>query len=577
VQRTLVTAVALTAVAVPTAAEAAPGTLDFQQSSTRRPLYAEGAVSIVRVRDASGDIVVRRRVRHRPRFRMVRRLRPGRYRIVSYQRPCNGNCSLLDPPTDRCARRIRILSGGLTEVRVRVRPGRGCGMTRHALPARFPPSNRVRAVQRYLTKRGGINSWALVDNWGRLRVFAPHRVYVSASLVKAMLLVAYLRGIGNRMPDAGERASLGPMITESSNDAADTVYYRVGDAALYRLAKAAHMARFSVAGYWGNAHFSAEDQARFFNRIDRLVPKAARAYARGLLSSIVSYQRWGFSRYAAAVGFKTFFKGGWRGTGGGRLVHEAALFERGDTRVSMAVLTDGNPSHDYGTETLRGVAQRVFRLAGRAAGTDREARPAAATNRQEEAGTPATRRAGLVDVHRYAPGILVELDYLGTDNLTGRRLPGYCENWALLHRRAAFSLGQVQRYLRRNGLGLLIMDAYRPLRATRALVRWARRSGRGELVGTYIASRSRHNTGSAVDLTLVRLRDGKRLRMGGYDSLGPSANTYNASGRILRNRLTLTNAMVRFGFTAYWREWWHFEHYIRPNRYLDLALGCRSP
>jgi D-alanyl-D-alanine dipeptidase len=32
--------------------------------------------------------------------------------------------------------------------------------------------------------------------------------------------------------------------------------------------------------------------------------------------------------------------------------------------------------------------------------------------------------------------------------------------------------------------------------------------------------------------------------------------------------------MERFGFSGYWREWWHFEHNIRPNRYLDLTLGC---
>ena len=362
-QRTVVTAVALAALAVPTASEAAVGTLDFRQFFASRPVYTEGAVSFVRLRDASGDSVVHRRVQHRPRFRMVRRLRPGRYKVVSYQRPCDRNCSVLDAPSDRCARRIRILSGGLTEVTVRVSPGRGCRMTRHALPARFPPRDRIRAVERYLAKRGGINSWALIDNWGRLRGFAPHRVYVSASLVKAMLLVAYLRGIGNRMPDGGERASLGPMITESSNDAADKIYSRVGDAALYRLAKAARMTRFSVEGYWGNARFSAEDQARLFDRIDALVPNASGAYARRLLSSIVSYQRWGFSRYAATAGFETFFKGGWRGTGAGRLVHEAALLERGDTQVSMAVLTDGNPSHDYGSETLRGVAQRVFRRA----------------------------------------------------------------------------------------------------------------------------------------------------------------------------------------------------------------------
>ncbi len=560
--------VAIAGLALPAGADAAPGTLDLRQAfDTSRGTYIEGSVSFVRVRRTDGELVVGRRVR-KPRFGMRRRLPPGRYRVISFQRPCAGNCDLLDPPADRCARPVRVLSDGLTQVRVTVRPGRGCTMTRNALPALFPPARRVRAVQRWLRSRGATNSWALIDSWGRLHGFAPHRLYVSASLVKAMLLVAYLRGIGNRAPDAGERASLGPMITVSSNDAADTIYYRVGDPALYRLARLAGMKRFSVAGYWANAQLSAEDQARFFHRIDRLVPKASRGYARGLLSSIVSHQRWGFSRYSLASGFKTFFKGGWRGTGAGQLVHEAALFERGPTRISMAVLTDGNPSHDHGTETLRGVAERLFPRQPRAT-----QQPAPQDEAPKEAGSPATRRAGLVDVHRFAPGIRVNLSYRTKHNETGAPLPGYCKNWALMHERAAFNLGQVQRYLRRNGLGLLILDAYRPVRATEALVRWAERTGRGGAVGTYIARRSRHNTGSAVDITLVRLRDGKRLRMGGF-AFGPSSHTYNASGRILRNRLTLKDAMERFGFSAYLNEWWHFEHYIRPNRYLDVTLGC---
>jgi zinc D-Ala-D-Ala dipeptidase len=553
-------------VALPPSANAARGTLDLRQSFDRsHGLYVEGAVSYVRVRGIRGKLIIAKRV-NRPRFRMKRRIGSGRYRVISFQRPCDGNCGFLDPPTDRCVRRMRVLSGGLTEVAVRVRPGRGCRMTLHAMPARFPPLGRVRAVQSWLRSRAGSNSWALVDSWGRMHGFAPHRVYVSASLVKAMLLVAYLRGIGNRAPDAGERASLGPMITVSSNEAADTVYYRVGDAALYRLAQRAGMRSFSVAGYWGNAHFSAEDQARFFNSIDRLVPKASRSYARTLLSSIVGYQRWGFSRYSLAAGFKAFFKGGWRGTGAGQLVHEAALFERGGTRFSMAVLTDGNSSHEHGTETLRGGAQRVFHRARASEDTPEDEAP-------KEGGTRATRRAGLVDVHRFGPSIRVNLSYRTKHNETGAPLPGYCENWALMHERAAFNLGQVQRHLRRAGLGLLILDAYRPVRATEALVRWAERTGRGGSVGTYIARRSRHNTGSAVDITLVRFSDGKRLRMGGF-AFGPSSHTYNSSGRIRRNRLTLKNAMERFGFSAYLNEWWHFEHHIRPNRYLDVTLGC---
>ena len=112
-----------------------------------------------------------------------------------------------------------------------------------------------------------------------------------------------------------------------------------------------------------------------------------------------------------------------------------------------------------------------------------------------------------------------------------------------------------------------MLDAYRPARASRGARALGAPSGRPELVGTYIAQRSRHNLGSAVDLTLVRLRDGRRLRMGtGYDHLGPRAHTLAARGRPLRNRLALKAAMERHGFSGYWREWWHFEHRLQGDR-----------
>lgn len=190
-------------------------------------------------------------------------------------------------------------------------------------------------------------------------------------------------------------------------------------------------------------------------------------------------------------------------------------------------------------------------------------------------GTPAHERAGLVDLQRLSPTLQLDLRYATKRNVTGARLPGYCQRWAMMLRPAARDLARVQRGLRRRGLGLKVLDAYRPARASRALVRWAQRNGRGHLVGTYIARRSRHNLGSAVDLTLVRRSDGRQLPMGTrYDHLGSRAHTLNASGRVLRNRLTLKRAMERFGFTNYRREWWHYEHRVRGVKYLDLTLGC---
>ena len=178
-------------------------------------------------------------------------------------------------------------------------------------------------------------------------------------------------------------------------------------------------------------------------------------------------------------------------------------------------------------------------------------------------------------MQRYGPGIRLQIGYATRNNLTGRRLAGYCKPWALMRRAAARDLGAVQRELRRRNRGLLVLDAYRPARASRALVDWAERTGRGELVGTYIARRSKHNLGSAVDLTLVRNSDGKKLRMGsGWDDLSPRAHTYNAKGRALANRLTLKRAMERHGFTNYTTEWWHYEHRLLGPAYLDVPLGC---
>ena len=318
--------------------------------------YIEGSISYLHLRQ--GHRVVLRRSRAGP-IHVRLHPRAGLYRIVSFQRPCDGNCSVLDPPTDRCSERLRVYAGEPTSIRAVTRPGHGCTI-RIAEPRAFPPTRRVRAARRYVEGRA-VSAFAVIDTHGRLRGFRPHRTYVTASVVKAMLLVARLRQLGNHLPGASDRAVLEPMIEVSDNDAASSVYGRVGDAGILAIAKQAHMSDLSVHGYWANVYFSAADQARFFLVFDKLVPPRSRSYARKLLSSIVSYQRWGFSRFSLRRGWHTFFKGGWRTTGRGSLVHEAALFERRGRRFSMVVLTDGNPSHDYGTETLRGVARRIFR------------------------------------------------------------------------------------------------------------------------------------------------------------------------------------------------------------------------
>ena len=166
----------------------------------------------------------------------------------------------------------------------------------------------------------------------------------------------------------------------------------------------------------------------------------------------------------------------------------------------------------------------------------------------------------LVDVQSVDPTIVVDLRYATANNFTGSPLPGYEANRAFLRREAGAALARVQRDLRPRSLALKVFDAYRPVRATLAMVDWTERVHRSDLLKDgYIASRSRHNLGLAVDLTLIDLITGQELEMGTpFDTFSAAAHTANASGLAAVNRQKLKAAMEAEGFQNYDQEWWHY-------------------
>jgi D-alanyl-D-alanine dipeptidase len=167
-----------------------------------------------------------------------------------------------------------------------------------------------------------------------------------------------------------------------------------------------------------------------------------------------------------------------------------------------------------------------------------------------------------MDVRVGAPEIRVGLRYATADNFMGAPLPGYEGKHAYLRRAAATALARVQHRAERDGLGLYVFDAYRPVRATQAMVDWTQRTGRTDLLRDgYIASRSRHNLGLAIDLTLVDLRAGTPLEMGTpFDTFSSAAHTANATGAALANRRRLQRLMASEGFVNYDQEWWHYSY-----------------
>lgn len=179
----------------------------------------------------------------------------------------------------------------------------------------------------------------------------------------------------------------------------------------------------------------------------------------------------------------------------------------------------------------------------------------------------------LADVHEFDSTIVVHLHYATSDNFTGAPLPGYEANRALLRREAAIALARVQRDLAPQGLSLEIFDAYRPARASEGMVAWTHRVGRTDLLGEYIASKSRHNLGVAVDLTLVDRATGRELEMGTpFDTFSPAAHTANATGVAATNRARLRRAMEAEGFVNYDQEWWHFSYDVPDPRRFDLVI-----
>ncbi len=189
-------------------------------------------------------------------------------------------------------------------------------------------------------------------------------------------------------------------------------------------------------------------------------------------------------------------------------------------------------------------------------------------------GSAAAADSLLVDVRSVDSTIQVDARYASSDNFTGAPLPGYEAPRALLRREVAAALGRVQARLRSGGLGLRVFDGYRPVRATLAMVEWAERTGRRELVDSgYIARRSRHNLGVAVDLTLVDPASGTEVPMGTpFDTFAPEAHTATAEGRVRRYREILVRVMESEGFQNYEKEWWHFSYPVEGAVAFDQVI-----
>ncbi|HWE14176.1 MAG TPA: serine hydrolase [Solirubrobacteraceae bacterium] len=268
-----------------------------------------------------------------------------------------------------CALTAAVASvGGPARTAAAKRPGRAQARAKAAecaVPGRRRTIDELwhpdmRAALAYARTRVGDIAFA-VRTQDRFYGYRPDHVEWSASVVKAMLMAAYLDqpAVARRPLNSHDNSLLRPMITVSDNDAATAVRAIVGNGALQALAGRVGMTRFVTAAIWGETQITARDQTRFFLHIDRFIARRHRRYAMHLLAGVVPSERWGIGEISPR-GWTLYFKGGW-GSGTGLLDHQVVLLKRGCARVAIAVLSIYDGSHAYGKATLRGIFARLLR------------------------------------------------------------------------------------------------------------------------------------------------------------------------------------------------------------------------
>ena len=222
------------------------------------------------------------------------------------------------------------------------------------------------AVARQLT--GQPVGFALVDDGGRvLASIAPNASNRSASITKAMVLIALTRNARTRPLSSRERRLAAAMIRRSDNDAANALVAQVGGEAIEALARHAGMTGFTLVSgkrsprgfVLGDSRVTAVDQARLFARIDALTPARHRAFAMQLLESIEGAGRFGI--LAADLNAAIRSKGGWRPEDdGGWTVNQAAQVTVGGNVHGFAVILGKQQTFHAGAAAIASVARATF-------------------------------------------------------------------------------------------------------------------------------------------------------------------------------------------------------------------------
>jgi len=174
------------------------------------------------------------------------------------------------------------------------------------------------------------------------------------------------------------------------------------------------------------------------------------------------------------------------------------------------------------------------------------------------------REAKLVELTTLDNTIKLDIRYATDNNFVGRSV--YPEARAFLQKPAAKAVVSVHRKLKKQGLGLVIFDGYRPWTITKLFWDVVPEDKRKFVADP--AKGSKHNRGCAVDLSIYDLKTGALVEMpSGYDEFTERASPNYTGGTQTQtaNREMLRKLMEDAGFTVNPNEWWHFDYKNWPD------------
>ena len=189
----------------------------------------------------------------------------------------------------------------------------------------------------------------------------------SASVVKATILAAllYWRQHTHTSLTSTEKHEATLMIEYSDNDAATYLWNDVGHTRLNQFIKAATMTETELnpGGYWGLSEITARDElqlTRLLTEHNSVLTDSSRAYELNLMNHVVSYERWGVPA-GAPSGLTVYVKNGWLNDPVLWVINSIGAIEGHGRDYKMAILTYGNPSEQYGINTVQAIAEAANR------------------------------------------------------------------------------------------------------------------------------------------------------------------------------------------------------------------------